>query len=332
MNAHEQLEFRHLKYIIAVAETGTFTAAAARLHVSQSAISTQIGALEEILGFQIFDRENGNSLTTEGRILRKYGLESLQTREHVVQTLKAINAGTLLPLRLGFTPFVERPLLRSVTDLYRNLLEDCEILPETGDTDEVISRVGLGELHAAVVTLPIRSEALSITVLEREPLVLLMRADDPLAEASSVAPSLLNKKVCIFTYQRHHPTAYERLVEMFNEVGIEPLPCTPTMNVEHIQWMVHERVCYSLIRASQPVLNGLVTRPVSGVEWTIDSAFITPTDGQHPGLFLFMKELVKHFRISSPKLDRKSVASVRVEGSERRIANSQRRKQSSLFS
>src|SRR5579875_3322441 len=67
MNVHEYLEFRHLKYILAIAETGTFTAAAARLHVSQSAISAQIAALEENLGFLILDRENGNALTTEGR-------------------------------------------------------------------------------------------------------------------------------------------------------------------------------------------------------------------------------------------------------------------------
>ena len=110
MNVHEYLEFRHLKYIIAIAETGTFTAAAARLHVSQSAISAQIAALEDNLGFLIFDREHGNALTTEGRILLKYGLESLQTREHLVQTLKAIHAGTLLPLRLGFTPFVQKAI------------------------------------------------------------------------------------------------------------------------------------------------------------------------------------------------------------------------------
>src|SRR5580658_5665132 len=158
MSVHEHLEFRHLKYILAIAETGTFTAAAARLHVSQSAISAQIGALEDNFGFQIFDRENGNALTTEGRILVKYGLESLQTREHIVQTLKAIHAGTLIPLRLGFTPFVEKTLLRSVTEIYRELLLDCEIMPETGDTDEIVSRVRQDDLHAAVVTLPILSD------------------------------------------------------------------------------------------------------------------------------------------------------------------------------
>jgi DNA-binding transcriptional LysR family regulator len=331
MNVHEYLEFRHLKYIIAIAETGTFTAAAARLHVSQSAISAQIAALEDQFGFQIFDRENANALTTEGRILLRYGLESLRTREHIVQTLKAIHAGTLVPLRLGFTPFVEKTLLRSVTNLYRELLLDCEIVAETGDTDEIASRVRQDDLHAAIVTLPIRSDDLEVTVLEREPLVVLMRSDDPLTVHAEIPLSTLNQTICIFTYQRHHPAAYDQLVAMFHEVGITPLSCKPTMNIEHVQWMVNEGGCYSLLRASQPLHSGLVTRPIAGVDWTIDSAFISRAGRQHPALSLFTQELRKHFRVASQIPEKKSVASVGVRDGVKRAMGGHRVGQSSLF-
>ena len=56
MSVSEHLEFRLFKYIVAVAESRTFTAAAARLHVAQSALSTQIRGLEDNLGIKIFDR------------------------------------------------------------------------------------------------------------------------------------------------------------------------------------------------------------------------------------------------------------------------------------
>ena len=331
MNVHEYLEFRHLKYIIAIAETGTFTAAAARLHVSQSAISTQIAALEDNLGFQIFDRENGNALTTEGKILLKYGLESLQNRQHVVQTLKAIHAGTLVPLRLGFTPFVQENLLRSVTDLYRELLVDCEIAPDTGDTDEIVSRVRQDDLHAAVITLPVLNDDLELTLLERESLVVLMRSDDPLTAYAEVPPSALDQKICIFTYQRHHPAAYDRLVAMFSDVGITPLPCTPTMNIEHVQWMVNEGVCYSLIRASRSLHSGLVTRPIAGVDWTIDSAFISRPGSQHPALSLFIQELRKHFRVAPQIPNKKPVVSVGIRDGVKKVVNGHGPGQSSLF-
>ena len=48
MSVYDHLEFRHLRYIIAVAETGSFTAAAQSVHVAQSAISRQIGEIEDI--------------------------------------------------------------------------------------------------------------------------------------------------------------------------------------------------------------------------------------------------------------------------------------------
>ena len=59
MSVDDHLEYRHLKYIIAVAETGSMSAAAARLHVAQSAISEQICAIEEILEARIFERSSG---------------------------------------------------------------------------------------------------------------------------------------------------------------------------------------------------------------------------------------------------------------------------------
>ena len=46
----EHLEFRLLKYIVAIADAGSFTAAAAELHVAQSSLSTQVGQLEDVLG------------------------------------------------------------------------------------------------------------------------------------------------------------------------------------------------------------------------------------------------------------------------------------------
>src|ERR1700727_798689 len=151
-----------------------------------------------------------------------------------------------------------------------------------------------------------------------------MRSDDPLAAQIEITPSDLSRKICIFTYQRHHPAAYDRLVAMFEEVGITPQPCTPTMNIEHVQWMVNEGVFYSLIRASQPLHDGLVTRPIAGVDWTIDSAFILRVGSQHPALSLFTKELRKHFRLESQTPAKKPVVSVGVRDGVKRAVNGQR--------
>lgn len=145
----EHLEFRLLKYIVAIADVGSFTAAAAKLHLAQSSLSTQVGQLEDVLGILIFDREHGNTPTPEGKVLIRYAREGLKTRERIVRTVQAIHAGKLMPLRLGFTPFVQKALLNAVTGMYRELLPESEFIPESGDTDELTNRIRQDSLDAA---------------------------------------------------------------------------------------------------------------------------------------------------------------------------------------
>jgi DNA-binding transcriptional LysR family regulator len=331
MSIEDHLEFRLLKYFVAVVEAGTFTAAAARLHVAQSAVSTQIRTLEDILNVTLFDREHGNSLTAEGRLMFRYAKSSLKTRTRFIQTLQAIHSGTLQPLRLGFSPFVQKALLHSVSALYKEVLPDCEMIPESGDTDQVIERIQSNKLDAAIVTLPVVGDDLEAHVLEREPLVVCMRNTDPLAEYEVVPPSSLDNKISIFTYQRHHPTAYNRLVEMFAEIGIRPRPCEPTLNIEHVQWMVREGHCYSLIRAGRTLMNGLVTRPIAGVDWTIDTALVLRADNENPALSLFVEELTNRFRQSPEIPEKKPVVSVRVRATRPKTSREKTDDQIDLF-
>jgi len=317
----EHLEFRLLKYIVAVADAGSFTAAAAMVHVSQSTLSTQIGALEDVLGIKIFDRDHGTALTPEGRVLLRYAREGLRTRDRIVQTVQAIHAGRMTPLRLGFTPFVQRTLLKSITDLYKDLLPECDLVPESDDTDELARRIRDGAVDIGILTLPISGSGAEITVLERERMVVCMRADDPLAESEFVPPNALDQKISIFTYQRDHPAAYSRLIEMFKGLGIALRPSKPTMNIDHIQWMVKEGICYSLLRASQPLISGLATRPIAGVDWTIDTAAVIRKGIDNPALLWFVEELKKHFRVAAETPEKKPVVSVQIRELKKNIKN-----------
>jgi DNA-binding transcriptional LysR family regulator len=313
MSVDDHLEYRHLKYIIAVAETGSMNGAAARLYVSQSAISEQINALEDVLEIQIFVRHHeGCSLTAEGLVLYNFAVSMVEDRKHIIRTVQAIHAGGLTPLRLGFSAFVEKDLLERVTQTYRDLLAGCEIQLESGETDELILRLGDGSLDADIVTLPISGNDLRVKVLERERLVVCLRGDDPLASVAVIPPVALNGKLNIFDYQRYHPAAYDRIVKMLGEVGITPHPSTPTMNGEHIQWMVKEGMGYALVRADRPLLEGLVSRSIAGASWTIDSALVVKTGKLHPALPLFIKELTKRFSLETERPAKKLPASVRL--------------------
>ena len=97
---YDQLEFRHLKYLQAIAEEGTITAAAARVHITQSAISTQIKQLEELFDVELLHRErDGVTLTPHGEILLAHGRDLLQGRVDVVDMLNALKTGDITDLK-----------------------------------------------------------------------------------------------------------------------------------------------------------------------------------------------------------------------------------------
>ena len=64
------MDLRHLRYFVAVAEEGSFTAAARRVHITQQVLSTQIQQLETILGVQLLERSSRHvALTSAGMVL-----------------------------------------------------------------------------------------------------------------------------------------------------------------------------------------------------------------------------------------------------------------------
>ena len=91
----------------------------------------------------------------------------------------------MTPLRLGFTPFVHRVFLHSVSALYKELIPDSEIVPESIEAGEIGPRMQGDDIDAVLLTLPIADNHLRVNVIDRERLLVCMRTDDPLAELRS---------------------------------------------------------------------------------------------------------------------------------------------------
>jgi DNA-binding transcriptional LysR family regulator len=310
MSIYDHLEFRHLTYIIAVAETGSFTAAALRLHVAQSAISRQIGEIEDIYHIQIFqrvERKGGGKrkmhriakLTVSGESLLGFADKLIGMRKEIIEVVQGIEQSAMRPFRLGFTPFVEPHVLETVTHAYRDLFPRGEIEPQSGDTEVLVERLRSGEIDAALVTLPIASDGVAVQPIMHEKLVVCLRKDDALAHNETLAPEQLSGQLGIFSDPRHHPRAYARLLEMLEEQGIVPRISNPTFNAEHVQWMVKHRICLALIREREPLDGELTTRPIRDVNWTVDSALVFKPEHPQMALPLLERELERRFPVAT---------------------------------
>ncbi len=149
-------------------------------------------------------------------------------------------------------------------------------------------------------------EALRIQPMLQERLVVCIRADNPLAAKDSLSANDLTGRLGIFSDPRHHPQAHARLLEMLREKGIEPRISNPTFNVEHVQWMVRESLCFALIRERQHLHRELTTRPIEGVQWTIDSAIVYHPEHNRKVLPVLLNELEKRFAISPDIFNKKT--------------------------
>lgn len=96
------MELRHLRYFVAVAEEGSFLAAASRLRVAQPALSKQIHDLEREVGVKLFERRpRGTRMTAAGEAFLRHARNALESAARAVATARKTASATGLTLALG---------------------------------------------------------------------------------------------------------------------------------------------------------------------------------------------------------------------------------------
>jgi DNA-binding transcriptional LysR family regulator len=138
--------------------------------------------MEDALGVHIFDRSRGGStLTDAGESLLRFARELLQTRVEIVNAIQAIQQASLHPFRMGFMPFVEQHIIGTVCRAYKEIFPHALVIPQNGDTEDLVVRLKAQELDAALVTLPLGADGVVVKPILHESLVVCIRKDDPLA-------------------------------------------------------------------------------------------------------------------------------------------------------
>jgi len=179
------VEVRHLAALRAVAEEGTFGAAALRLGYAQSAISQQIAALERYVGHRLFDRPGGSRpvvLTRAGELLLEHAeqiMARLAAARIDLDTLGTDDCGS--PIRIGAYQSVGRTMLPLILQELGADSSEVEFdLKEANDDAVLLELLERGELDVAFVELPIPDGPLECTRLLDDPFVLIVPEDHDL--------------------------------------------------------------------------------------------------------------------------------------------------------
>ncbi len=154
-----RLNYHHLRYFWAIANSGSLTRAASQLHISQSALSAQLKALEDQLGHPLFDRVSKKLILTEaGRIALDYANTVFQAGDELVGTLRdrprtsrqVLRVGALATLSRNFQLEFLRPMLG------RN---DIELVIRSGTMRELMQDLQAHTLDVVLANRAVQRDA-----------------------------------------------------------------------------------------------------------------------------------------------------------------------------
>jgi LysR family hydrogen peroxide-inducible transcriptional activator len=167
------MELHQLRYFTAVAQTGNFSRAAERCHVSQPSLSQQILKLESRLGQPLFNRLGRRAVLTDaGRLLLDRAMQVLATVDDAERRLRAGDEIHRGRLAIGAIPTIAPFLLPPTLKSFVKHCPQVDLVVREDVTGQLIPAVVEGELDLAIVALPISDEHLQAEALLTEPLLL----------------------------------------------------------------------------------------------------------------------------------------------------------------
>ncbi|MGW6528558.1 LysR family transcriptional regulator [Streptomyces venezuelae] len=144
------MDLQQMRYVIAVAETASFTRAAAKCHVVQSALSHQVAKLEKELGARLFERTSRKVwLTSEGEAFLPAARQALEAAERARAEVAAATGEVRGKLTVGSIPTVAAVDLPAVLKDYRLRYPQVRITLRAGSSERLVEQVREGVVDAA---------------------------------------------------------------------------------------------------------------------------------------------------------------------------------------
>jgi len=234
------MDIRQLKAFVAIAESGTFTAGAARVHVTQAAISMQIRQLENDTGAQLFVRAPRRVILTEaGERLLERAYVILREHDAALEEMAALTGAHKGRLRIGSaSAMVSGDPLPQILRELKKRFTNVETSVASGTSEELVQQVLAGELDVAFVSLPVEARGVQTELLSEDYLVAIGSPRHTLAKQKVVSAYALAGEKLILG-ERGGNT--RRLIDQFfAQTGVTPKVAMELSRLAAIKRMVEE--------------------------------------------------------------------------------------------
>jgi DNA-binding transcriptional LysR family regulator len=215
------MELRHLRYFCAVADHGSFSAASRQLHISQSAISEQIGNLEREVGGALLKRSTTRpQLTPQGKLFLAEARKTLIAAERAIEVTHRSLMGDVGSLSIGFFLWGAGGFFARIIREYRKLHPDIKLSLYEMRTPEQMEALISGKIDIAFAR-PLESpfdRSLRAELLYRDPIVVALPRDHPLA-GEPISIDLLKSERFVLCDRQMTPALFDSIVALCSAAG-----------------------------------------------------------------------------------------------------------------
>jgi len=219
-----QIEIRHLRYFVAVADELHFGRAAGRLHIAQPPLSRQIHALESELGVQLF-RRGGRSieLTGAGRAFLPAARTALSEFERSLSVVRRAATTDVAQLHVGYGWSATFEVLPAVGQKLRQRHPEIGLVAHEMWNAELLEALVAATVDVGVTRYPELVPQLAYETIRNEPAVVVLPAGHPLASRAEIPLAALAQEQIILFPRELAPRLYDELLAMCRGAGFEPM-------------------------------------------------------------------------------------------------------------
>jgi LysR family hca operon transcriptional activator len=288
------MELRHLRYFVAVAESGSLTVAAEqKLHTSQPSLSRQIRDLEDEVGTPLLTRRaRGIELTPAGRAFLDHARSVLSQVEAASEAARRVAHPAKPCFTMGFLTGHELTWMPEALRILRHELPNIDVMISSQYSPLLADGLSKGRIDAAFLRRERGVPDLAFRLLVKEPLMVVLPRNHRLAALKSISPSDLVGEPFV-TVSNTAPVLRAVIDRFLKRSGIKIIPAHEADHLSMGMSLIASTGGVGLLPAyAQNFLPASVTsRPLKGATPTVDLVLGYRKSNQSPILKLLLSKL-----------------------------------------
>jgi LysR family hca operon transcriptional activator len=289
-----EMELRHLRYFVAVAEAGSLTVAAARrLHTSQPSLSRQIRDLEDELGAQLLTRRaRGIELTPAGRAFLDHARLVLSQVEAAGEAARRVAHPSRPRFTMGFLTGHELKWMPEALRILHDELPNVDVMISSQYSPLLANGLSKGKIDAAFLRRERGVPDLAFRLLVKEPMMVVLPRDHRLAALKSIGPRDLVSETFV-TVDNTAPVLRMVIDNYLKRSGINIKPTHEVDNLAMAMSLIASTGGVGLLPAYAQnfLLSSVTSRPLKGDTPTIELVLGYKKSNESPILKLLLSRL-----------------------------------------